>query len=111
MTSNTGVSGGELLLEAGAFPGLATQEVKLGAAHVRVALDYHFFQARRAHQKGALHPHAIAGDASHGEVGIVAAVAGADHHPFELLGTLAVAFLDTNEHLDHVARTNLGYKG
>jgi hypothetical protein len=59
-----------------------------------VTLNDNFFDARRAEQKGALYADPVAGYAANGEIGVVSAVANANHSAFELLNSLSVSFFD-----------------
>src|SRR6185369_14862669 len=82
--------------------------VQLSAAHLGIAENFHFVDARRAQQEGALHADAMGGQAPHGEVGIVAALAHADDDALEFLDALFVAFDDAQMHADVVPRLHGG---
>src|SRR3990170_3508765 len=85
-------SRGEFLLKAGAFAGTLAQEVQLRPADMGAAVHDDLFNPGRAHQEGALDADAVAGDAPHGEISIVAAAAHAEHCAAKFLGALGVAF-------------------
>src|SRR5574341_947560 len=75
---------------------------------MRTTLHHHLLQARGAHEEGALHTYAIAGDAAHGEIGIVTRIAHADDRPLELLGALVIALFDADKDFDHIPGVQLG---
>ena len=104
-------SSGEFLLEAGAFAGALPQEVQLRPADMGAAVHDDLFDPGRAHQEGALDADAVAGDAPHGEISIVAAAPHAQHCTPKFLGALGIAFLDAQEHADRVARLEAGDVG
>ena len=63
-----------------------------------MAMDDYAFEARRTHQESTFNADAIAGDAAHREVRIVAAFPLADDSSLELLSTLVVPFFDPDKH-------------
>jgi hypothetical protein len=98
---------GKLLLEPRSLTGPLTQEVQIGSADMRVPVHNDFFNARRVEQKGALDSDTIAGDAAHGEIGIVAALTGTQHGAAEFLGPLGVPLSDAQEYTDRITGCDL----
>lgn len=97
----------EFLFETCALAGAFTQEVQVRAADFGVAFNNDFLDTWGAGQEGALYADAVAGDATNGEVGIVAAIADADNGAFEFLNTFAIAFFDKGMNADDVSRAQL----
>jgi len=72
---------------------------------------FHLLDSGGAHQEGAFHSDAGAGDAAHGEVGVVAFVAHPNHGALELLHPLPVALPNAYVHADGIPGTQLGDVG
>src|SRR5690606_6575371 len=88
-------SSGQLFLDTGRLAGQRAEVVQLGLADIATALNAEAVDHRAEGLEGTLHTHTVGGLA-HGEITGQAAVTLADHHAFEGLQTLTLAFL----HLD-----------
>src|ERR1700682_1199339 len=92
-----------LLADARRFARAAAQVVELRAAHIALALDLDRCDERRVGLEGALDALAR-GNLAHDERRVEAAIALGDHHPFECLHALSLAFDHVDVHQHGVAR-------
>src|SRR5438132_803352 len=95
-------------LDPRGFTRQAAQVVQLGAPDRTATGDLDLFHARRLEHERALDAHAVS-HAAHAETAIVdVGLLDLEHHPFEHLGTLAVALDHAHVHAHGVARPNGG---
>ena len=97
------VGGLKTLLEASGLASAFSQEIQPGTTDLGVPINDDFLDPGGAHQEGAFHADAVAGDTPHGEGGVICTATDVEQGAFKDLDPFPVTLFDLEVDADRVA--------